>query len=83
MDIVPIIDVHQNNGVLVTTSRNIAEVFGKEHRNVLADVRAVCEDNPDKDFTTLNFQLSEHTDKEVGQLNFEDVTHKDTKGKVR
>lgn len=62
MGIIPVIDVHQNNGVLVTTSRNIAEVFGKEHRNVLADIRAVCEDNPDKDFTALNFQLSEYTD---------------------
>lgn len=35
MDIVPLIDVHQDNGVLVTTSRNIAEVFGKEHYNVM------------------------------------------------
>ena len=57
-----LIDVHAEKGVLVTTSRNVAEVFGKEHRNVLADIRAVCGDNPDKDFTALNFQLSEYTD---------------------
>ena len=36
-----LIDVHQNNGILVTTSRNVAEVFGKLHKNVLADIEAV------------------------------------------
>lgn len=40
MDIIPVIDVHQNNGTLVTTSRNVAEVFGKLHKNVLADIEA-------------------------------------------
>ena len=35
-----LIDVHQNNGILVTTSRNVAEVFGKLHKNVLADIEA-------------------------------------------
>lgn len=54
-----LIDVHQQDGVLVTTSRNIAEVFEKEHKNVLADIRSIIEANPDKDFSRLNFQPSE------------------------
>lgn len=57
----PMIDVHQSNGVLVTTSRNIAEVFGKEHKNVLADIRSLLETNSDKEFSRLNFQPSEFT----------------------
>lgn len=57
-----LIDVHTNNGVLVTTSRNIAVVFGKEHRNVVRDIRAVIDASPDKDFTQLNFELSEYVD---------------------
>ena len=60
MDIVPVIDVHQNNGVLVTTSRNIAEVFSKEHRNVIRDIRTLLENNPDKDFGQLNFEQSSY-----------------------
>lgn len=58
----PIIDVHQSNGVLVTTSRNIAEVFGKEHYNVLKDVKSLIEEAPDKNFTAVNFYVSEYTD---------------------
>ena len=60
MDIVPVIDVHQNNGILVTTSRNIAEVFEKEHRNVIRDIRTLLETNPDKDFGQLNFEQSSY-----------------------
>ena len=39
------IDVHSQAGVLVTTSRNVAAVFGKEHRNVLADIRNIIAAN--------------------------------------
>lgn len=60
MDIVPVIDVHQNNGILVTTSRNIAEVFSKEHRNVIRDIRTLLENNPDKEFGQLNFEQSSY-----------------------
>ena len=62
MDIVPVIDVHQNNGVLVTTSRNIAEVFEKEHRNVIRDIRSLLETNSDKEFGQLNFEQTSFTD---------------------
>ena len=33
-----IIDVHEVNGKLVTTSRNVAKVFGKRHADVLTDI---------------------------------------------
>lgn len=36
-----LIDVHQNNGILVTTSRNVAQVFGKEHKNVVRDIELI------------------------------------------
>lgn len=67
MDIVPVIDVHQSNGVLVTTSRNIAEVFHKEHYNVIRDIKAILE----------------KCSPEFNALNFEGVTYKDTKGEER
>ena len=57
-----LIDVHMQDGRAVTTSRNIAEVFDKNHKNVLADIRNVIEANPDKGFTELNFQPSSYTD---------------------
>ena len=56
-----LIDVHMQEGHAVTTSRNVAEVFGKEHKNVLADIRNAIEANPDKEFSRLNFQPSEFT----------------------
>ena len=59
---IPFIDVHQNNGVLVTTSRCVAQVFEKEHYNVVRDIRNILETNPDKDFTALNFEVSEYID---------------------
>lgn len=62
MGIISVIDAHQNNGVLVTTSRNIAEVFEKEHKNVLADIRSLLETNSDKGFGQLNFQPTSFTD---------------------
>lgn len=62
MSIVPVIDVHQNNGILVTTSRNVAEIFEKEHRNVLRDIKTILDTNKDIKFTQLNFELSEYTD---------------------
>ncbi|MCR5564080.1 MAG: Rha family transcriptional regulator [Desulfovibrio sp.] len=45
----------------VTTSVRLAEVFEKNHRNVLRDIRALmagCDD----DFNALNFELIEYVD---------------------
>lgn len=57
-----LIDVHAQAGVLVTTSRNVAAVFGKEHYNVVRDIRNILESNPDPDFNALNFEAVEYTD---------------------
>ena len=57
---IPFIDVHQNNGVLVTTSRCVAQVFEKNHRDVLRDIRGILESNPDKDFGLRNFAQSSY-----------------------
>ena len=45
--------------VPMTTSLNIAEIFGKQHKNVLQDIRSL---DCSEEFTRLNFQLSEYTD---------------------
>lgn len=42
------------NGVAVTTSRDIAKYFDKEHKNVLQSIREVC---CSEEFARLNFQL--------------------------
>lgn len=47
----------RNEEVLTTTSRKVAEVFGKEHKNVLRDIENIgCSEN----FRKLNFELSEY-----------------------
>ena len=46
----------RNEEVLTTTSRKVAEVFGKRHDNVLRDIENLgCSDN----FRKLNFEVSE------------------------
>jgi len=42
------------DGVAVTSSRDIAKYFDKEHKNVLQSIREVC---CSEEFTRLNFQL--------------------------
>lgn len=49
------------NGKPCVTSLQVAEAFGKEHKNVMRDIRetiAKCSES----FTALNFELSEYTD---------------------
>lgn len=53
-----LIDVHQSNGVLVTTSRNVAEVFGKEHKNVIRDIENVIAQLPKGDGSDLSSGLN-------------------------
>lgn len=43
----------------VTTSMNVAEVFGKQHKNVLRDIKEL---DCSEEFRKLNFELSEYTD---------------------
>ena len=79
MDIVPVIDVYQNNGILVTTSRNVAEVFGKNHRDVLRDVRNVLSSLPDEsnNWGMRNFALTPYTDPQNKQTYNEYLITKD------
>lgn len=53
-----LIDVHQSNGVLVTTSRNVAEVFGKRHADVLRDVENVISQLPKEQNADLRSGLN-------------------------
>ena len=46
--------VSERNGVPITTSRKIAQVFGKEHKNVLRDIESIIIDD---EFSRLNFEL--------------------------
>lgn len=52
----PVVAVH--NGKLVTDSLNIAEVFGKDHHNVLKAIQTL--DVP-KEFGDVNFNATEYT----------------------
>lgn len=54
-----LIDVHQQNGVLVTTSRNIAKVFEKEHFHVLRDIRDILKECS-LEFGASNFGCSSY-----------------------
>lgn len=54
-----LIDVHQSNGVLVTTSRNVAQVFGKEHKHVLRDIENVISQLPNEQNLNLDYGLNE------------------------
>lgn len=50
------------NEVLATTSMNIAEVFGKLHKNILRDIEALKPNLPQR-FWELNFELSNYETK--------------------
>lgn len=63
----------QNEETLITTSRKVAEVFGKEHYNVLRDIESLsCSTN----FAALNFEVSCYKDKS-GKNNKEYIITKD------
>lgn len=52
--------VSERNGKPITTSRKIAEVFEKEHYNVLRDIESL---DCSKEFNALNFELVKYKDK--------------------
>lgn len=52
--------VSERNGKPVTTSRKIAEVFEKEHYNVLRDIESL---DCSEEFNALNFELVKYKDK--------------------
>lgn len=53
------------NASLKTNSRIIAEAFGKEHRNVVRDVRALIDGSPE--WGVLNFEQTPYVDAQNGQ----------------
>lgn len=59
--------VHLENGHAVTTSLQIAELFDKQHKNILQSINS----------------LNLHLDKDFNELNFQRVKYFDTKGEER
>ena len=39
------VNVYEENSEIVTTSRNVAEVFGKEHKNVLQSIESLMSED--------------------------------------
>ena len=74
-----LIDVHAEKGVLVTTSRNVAEVFGKNHADVVRDVRNILSSlsNTDKNWGISNFADTPYTNPQNGQTYSEYLITKD------
>lgn len=50
------------NGQPVTTSLKVAEIFGKQHYNVLRDIQEKILPNVSTDFAKLNFEGSDYRD---------------------
>lgn len=57
---VPEIYIKEKKGVLMTTSLDVAEKFGKRRDNVLAAIRKIDAEN--KDFSALNFKGGSYLD---------------------
>ena len=55
--------VHVDHGQPRTTSRRVAQRFGKRHDNVLRSIRTLCEDLP-PGFARLNFEETTSTDEQ-------------------
>ena len=58
----PQVEVLERDGVAVTTSRNIAAVFEKNHKDVMRDIRNIIAANTDADFNLHNFVEVDYTD---------------------
>lgn len=59
------IKIVEQKGKQTTNSKNVADVFGKEHRNVLKDIKNLeCSDS----FRALNFELSYYTSEQNKRL---------------
>lgn len=54
MDLIRIDNI---DGKLVTTSKNVSEVFGKDHKNILRDIENL---DCSEEFRRLNFELSSY-----------------------
>lgn len=58
-----LIKIEERHGQIVTTSRNVAEVFRKQHKNVLKAIEKAINE-VEEDFGRLNFELSSYTNEQ-------------------
>lgn len=65
--------VHVSEGKVMVTSKQIADHFGKVHRNVLRDIQRLMEKLPD-DFGVLNFELTTYTSVQNKELDCYSMT---------
>lgn len=65
--------VFESNGKVVTDSLMIAEVFGKEHNNVLKDIRKQI-DYAGKEFGQVNFHQSTYINSQNKRMPKYDLT---------
>lgn len=61
------ITVYEKGGKFWTDSKAVAEVFGKEHKHVLRDIKELIASNNDKEFNESNFGLVIYLDKKGEQ----------------
>jgi len=54
--------VTEKKGIPIVGSRKVAEIFSKEHKNVLRDIEEKIFTDAPVDFTQLNFELSSYRD---------------------
>ncbi|MBT2600917.1 MULTISPECIES: phage regulatory protein/antirepressor Ant [unclassified Oceanobacillus] len=59
--------VFQNKDQIVTSSRNIARDFGKEHKNVIRDIRGLLKNEPAKDMFYETTYIHEKNNQEFVQ----------------
>lgn len=69
----PSVSIH--NGRPATTSLEVAKFFGKRHDNVMRSINDLKANTP-KEFTALNFEVSEYTD-ETGRVLPMFILHRD------
>lgn len=51
-----------DHGQPFTTSRSVADRFGKQHKNVIRDIEKLLADIPDPEFSRLNFEPRTYVD---------------------
>lgn len=65
------IEIYEDGGVQKTNSKNVADVFGKTHRDVLRDIKKL---DCSEDFRARNFAQSSYISKQNKELQCFDMT---------
>lgn len=76
------IQICEYNGEAVTTSRAVAEQFGKQHKNVIRDIEEIIEQLNRLNFEPVNPEIDTQT-AEFAQKNFFLSEYTDPKGETR